>query len=68
MPDASLDPKERFSSRVDDYVRYRPGYPAALEWKVSDPIGGSAEVYRATRDHIEQLVMKLIVELRRKNK
>ena len=24
------DPKERFSSRVDDYVRYRPGYPAAL--------------------------------------
>jgi ubiquinone/menaquinone biosynthesis C-methylase UbiE len=25
-----LDPKERFSSRVDDYVRYRPGYPAAL--------------------------------------
>jgi SAM-dependent methyltransferase len=28
-----IDPKERFSSRVDDYVRYRPGYPAALyEW------------------------------------
>jgi ubiquinone/menaquinone biosynthesis C-methylase UbiE len=27
------DPKERFSSRVDDYVRYRPTYPAALfEW------------------------------------
>src|SRR5580704_17335722 len=25
-----VDPKERFSSRVDDYVRYRPGYPAAL--------------------------------------
>jgi SAM-dependent methyltransferase len=24
------DPKERFSDRVDDYVRYRPGYPAAL--------------------------------------
>jgi SAM-dependent methyltransferase len=24
------DPKERFSSRVEDYVRYRPGYPAAL--------------------------------------
>lgn len=25
-----VDPKERFSNRVDDYVRYRPGYPAAL--------------------------------------
>ena len=25
-----IDPKERFSSRVHDYVRYRPGYPAAL--------------------------------------
>ncbi len=25
-----IDPKERFSSRVDDYVRYRPGYPACL--------------------------------------
>ena len=24
------DPKERFSNRVDDYVRCRPGYPAAL--------------------------------------
>ncbi|MGH7436617.1 MAG: class I SAM-dependent methyltransferase [Polyangiaceae bacterium] len=24
------DPKERFSDRVDDYVRYLPGYPAAL--------------------------------------
>ncbi len=24
------DPKERFSNRVDDYVRSRPGYPAAL--------------------------------------
>jgi SAM-dependent methyltransferase len=24
------DPKERFSDRVDDYVRFRPGYPPAL--------------------------------------
>jgi SAM-dependent methyltransferase len=24
------DPTERFSDRVDDYVRYRPGYPRAL--------------------------------------
>jgi SAM-dependent methyltransferase len=25
-----LDPKERFSDRVADYVRYRPGYPVAV--------------------------------------
>jgi SAM-dependent methyltransferase len=25
-----VDPKERFSNRVDDYVRYRPSYPHAL--------------------------------------
>jgi SAM-dependent methyltransferase len=25
-----IDPKQRFTNRVDDYVRYRPGYPAAL--------------------------------------
>jgi SAM-dependent methyltransferase len=25
-----IDPKERFTNRVDDYVRYRPGYPVAL--------------------------------------
>lgn len=24
------DPKKRFSDRVDDYVRYRPGYPSAM--------------------------------------
>jgi SAM-dependent methyltransferase len=29
MPDA-LAPTERFSDRVDDYLRHRPGYPAAL--------------------------------------
>ena len=27
---SSTDSRERFSSRVADYVRYRPGYPAAL--------------------------------------
>ena len=25
-----LDPTQRFSSRVDDYVRYRPSYPAGI--------------------------------------
>jgi len=27
---AALDPTERFSSRVDDYARYRPSYPAEI--------------------------------------
>lgn len=45
-----------------------PGYPEALEWKVNDPIGGTDDEYRATRDLIEQLVMKLILDLRRNNK
>jgi SAM-dependent methyltransferase len=26
----ATDPKQRFSNRVDDYVRYRPGYPGAI--------------------------------------
>jgi SAM-dependent methyltransferase len=31
MPaDSSLDPTERFSNRVDYYIRYRPRYPAAV--------------------------------------
>jgi SAM-dependent methyltransferase len=28
-PAAAPDPRQRFSDRVGDYVRYRPGYPAA---------------------------------------
>ena len=42
-------------------------FPAASEWKVRDPIGGTPAEYRAVRDQIEVLVMKLILELRRKN-
>jgi SAM-dependent methyltransferase len=30
MTSASPDPTQRFSNRVHDYVRYRPGYPDAL--------------------------------------
>jgi arsenate reductase len=45
-----------------------PGHPKAREWKVEDPIGGTAETYRETRDLIESLVMKLILDLRRQNK
>jgi SAM-dependent methyltransferase len=37
------DSKERFSSRVDDYMRYRPGYPAALLDSLRDECGMRAE-------------------------
>ncbi|MGB7158184.1 MAG: class I SAM-dependent methyltransferase [Tepidisphaeraceae bacterium] len=30
MGDSTLDPTRRFSSRVADYVKYRPGYPPQL--------------------------------------
>ena len=40
-------------------------FPMVTEWKVRDPIGGTADEYRAVRDQIENLVMKLILELRR---
>jgi SAM-dependent methyltransferase len=36
-PHHETDPTRRFSGRVDDYVQYRPHYPAAvLEWLVED--------------------------------
>lgn len=34
-----LDSKERFSNRVDDYVRYRPGYPPAILDVLRDECG-----------------------------
>jgi protein-tyrosine-phosphatase len=35
------------------------------DWKVDDPIGRSEEKYIAVRDQIENLVMQLVLELRR---
>jgi protein-tyrosine-phosphatase len=35
------------------------------EWKILYPIGQSEEFYREVRDQIEDLVMRLILELRR---
>jgi SAM-dependent methyltransferase len=34
-----LDPLNRFSNRVDDYIRYRPGYPVELVAWLRDTIG-----------------------------
>src|SRR5689334_18054406 len=40
------DSKSRFSSRVEDYVRYRPSYPAALYefLKQQVPLGNGSSV------------------------
>lgn len=40
---AALDPTGRFSSRVDDYVRYRPSYPADIVALLARECGLSAE-------------------------
>ena len=38
------------------------------EWKVEDPIGQDEATYISVRDHIERLVMGLILDLRRQNR
>jgi protein-tyrosine-phosphatase len=37
-------------------------------WEVEDPIGQSDEIYSQVRDHIETLVMNLVLEFRRASK
>ena len=37
------------------------------DWDVLDPIGRSEEVYREVRDQIEQRVMRLILEMRKRD-
>jgi len=64
----TIFPRNHFDIVVNMSGYPVPGYPQAIPWKVDDPIGGDAEDYRATRDTVEQLVIQLIIELRRKNK
>ncbi len=46
--------------------RLPPRMPIEVkEWKVEDPIGRSEDVYVSVRDQIENLVMQLILGLRR---
>jgi arsenate reductase len=80
MAEKNIDVSDQFPKPVDMFPDKQfdivvnmsgysvPGYPQAREWKVADPIGGTAEEYRAVRDYIEQLVMRLVVELRRNDK
>ena len=39
-----------------------------IEWDVQDPFGDSIEAYRTVRDDLEQRVMRLILDLRRRAK
>jgi arsenate reductase len=47
-----------------------PGPPPKelIEWKVGDPYGAPLDAYRMTRNDLEQRVMRLILDLRRKAK
>jgi len=47
-----------------------PGPPPkeVIAWEVVDPIGASMEIYRAARSDLEQKVMHLILDLRRRAK
>nr|MDQ5839400.1 class I SAM-dependent methyltransferase [Acidobacteriota bacterium] len=35
----STDPTERFSSRVENYIKYRPGYPPSVVELLADECG-----------------------------
>ena len=39
----TTDPKQRFSNRVEDYVRYRPGYPREIVDVLRDGCGLTPE-------------------------
>ena len=39
MSGGSVDPRERFSTRVENYVRYRPGYPEAVVDAIAERCG-----------------------------
>jgi SAM-dependent methyltransferase len=43
MAAGGADPAERFSERVEDYVRYRPGYPRALVETLREECGLTAD-------------------------
>ena len=47
-----------------------PGPPprGLIEWQVVDPIGTTMDTYRAVRSDLEQRVMRLILDLRRRTK
>jgi len=63
----SIDLK-RFDLIVNLSGRKLPVNPGAevQDWNVEDPIGKDEAVYMAVRDKLEMMVMRLILELRKK--
>ena len=56
---------DQFDLIVNMSGRKLPATRLAVEdWKVHDPVGNSEEVFREISNVIEQLVMRLILELR----
>ncbi len=63
-----IDPAQRFSSRVDNYIRYRPSYPAAIvdtlerecrltpEWVIADVGAGPGNLTRLFLDNGARVV------------
>jgi protein-tyrosine-phosphatase len=71
---AGQSPKDLSSVTVADFdllinmsgVKLPTRIPIEVrDWKVEDPIGRPQDVYLTVRDQIEDLVMRLILELRR---
>ncbi|MBZ5606678.1 MAG: class I SAM-dependent methyltransferase [Acidobacteriia bacterium] len=59
---AGLDPTRRFSSRVDDYVRYRPSYPAEIVPLLARERGLSADSTVADVGSGTGLLAKLLLD------
>lgn len=78
MAEKNIDLGEQFPKPFDimpldryDIVVNISGFPLpkpvrgrVVEWKVADPVGEGDKQYRQARDAIENLVMRLILELR----
>ena len=66
------DPRETsFTDIVVNMAGFRLPGPAPkelIEWNVNDPYGASMTTFRAVRDDLEQRVMNLILDLRRRAK
>ena len=56
------DPRERFTGRVDDYVRYRPGYPPALLNAVLEAFGPDARISAADIGSGTGIFTRMLIE------
>ena len=74
MAEVEIDISQQTPSLVDDFSPgdfdlifsmgcgvYCPNIPLNGDWELADPIGQSLDIYRKTRDEIEQRVKQLAV-------